>query len=110
MKAFQFACEFDSSVELEHLTEQEHSGERGDVLEDVLVKHVEEHEPLVDGDADVLLEAVLVKHVEEREPLVDGDEDVLLEDESVSDIPEHVTSALAHRLPNARLIASTKPQ
>ena len=60
------------------------------MFEEVLIKHVEEHEPLADGDADVFLEEVLVKHVEEHEPLVDSHEDVLLEDESLSDIPEHL--------------------
>jgi len=88
MRAFRFACEFDCFMELEHLIEQELSGERGDMFEEVLVKHVEEHEPLVDGDADVFLEEVLVKHVEGHEPLVDSDEDVLLEDAFVNHVEE----------------------
>ena len=113
MKAFQFACEFDSSLELKTLMEQEFSCEHGDVfesvllapvaeheslvdgdedllLEEVLSKPFEEREPLVDGDEDLLLENVLVESVEEREPLLDGDEDRLLEDKSLPDIGEHV--------------------
>jgi len=97
MKAFRFACEFDSSMKLEHVMEQELSGERGEVREEVPVKHVEEHEPLLDGDEDVLLEEVLVKHVEENKPLLDGDEDMLVEasqhvkaHESLSNVDEHV--------------------
>ena len=66
MRAFRFACEFDCFMELEHLIEQELSGERGDMFEEVLVKHVEGHEPLVDSDEDVLLEDAFVNHVEER--------------------------------------------
>jgi len=77
MKAFRFAFEFDSSMELEHVTEQELSGERGDVLEAVLVKHVEEHEPLLDGDEDVLGEAS--QHVKAHESLSDIDEHVLVD-------------------------------
>jgi len=93
--------------------QQEFSGERGDVFEEVLIEPVEEHEPLVDGDEDLLLEEVLskpveeheplvdshedlllenvlIESIEEREPLLDGDEDLLLEKKSLSDIPEHV--------------------
>ena len=56
----------------------------------MLSKPINEHEPLVDGDEDLLLENVLDESVEEREPLLDGGEDLLLEDKSLSDIGEHV--------------------
>ena len=113
MKASQFACEIDSSLELKNLMEQEFFGEHNDVFEEVLIapvaeheslvdgdedplldevlsKPFEEHEPPVDGGEDLLLENVLVESVEEREPLLDGDEDRLLEDKSLPDIGEHV--------------------
>jgi len=90
MKAFQFACHFDSFMELKNLMEQEFSGERGDVFEEVLIEPVEEREPLVDGDENLMLENVLIESVEQCEPLVDGDEDLLFENKFLSDIFEHV--------------------